>query len=84
LEKQLQREQTKRPIGTLSMSDIVADYQKRSGVAVRPVSAILRSSAMTHLRYRDQRGLIVGEAVVTLATSEYFFKRPVASLTMTR
>ena len=32
------------------MSDIVADYQKRSGVAVRPVSAILSSSATTHLR----------------------------------
>jgi hypothetical protein len=54
------------------MSDIVADYQKRSSVAVRPVSAILSSSATTHLRYRDQRGLIVGEAVVTLATPEYF------------
>jgi len=38
-------EQTKRPIETF-----VADYQKRSGVAVQPVSAILSSSATTHLR----------------------------------
>ena len=35
-------------------------------------------------RYRDVRGLIVGEAVVTLATPEYSFKLPLASLTRTR
>jgi hypothetical protein len=35
-------------------------------------------------RYRDLRGPIAGEAVVTLATPEYPFRLPVASLTRTR
>jgi len=35
-------------------------------------------------RYRDLRGPIGGEAVVTLATPEYPFGLPVASLTRTR
>ena len=35
-------------------------------------------------RYRALRGLIVGEAVVTLATPEYSFRFPLASATRTR
>ena len=35
-------------------------------------------------RYRDLRGPIAGEAVVTLATPEYPFRFPVASPTRTR
>ena len=35
-------------------------------------------------RYRALRGPIAGEAVVTLATPEYPFRLPVASLTRTR
>jgi hypothetical protein len=35
-------------------------------------------------RYRDLRGPIAGEAVVTLATPEYPFRLPVASPTSTR
>jgi hypothetical protein len=35
-------------------------------------------------RYRDLRGPIAGEAVVTLATPEYPFRLPVAPLTRTR
>ena len=35
-------------------------------------------------RYRDLRGPIAGEAVVTLATPEYPFRLPVASPTRTR
>lgn len=35
-------------------------------------------------RYRVMRGLIVGEAVVTLVTPEYSFRLPLASLTKTR
>ena len=35
-------------------------------------------------RYRGMRGTIVGEAVVPLATPEYFFTRPFASLTRMR
>ena len=34
-------------------------------------------------RYGAVRGLIVGEPVVTLATPEYFFRLPEASLTST-
>ena len=42
------------------------------------------SAAMFFDRYRDLRGPIAGEAVVTLATPEYPFGFPVASLTKTR
>jgi hypothetical protein len=45
-----------------------------SGV-LAAVAAILNSSATTSLCYRDLRGLIVGEAVVTLATPEYLAER---------
>ena len=62
----------------------VADYQKRSVVAVQQVPAILISFATTPLCYRGLRGSIVGEAVVTLATPEYSFRLPFASLTRTR
>jgi hypothetical protein len=62
----------------------VADYQKRSVVAVQQVPAILNSFAATSLCHRVLRGLIVGEAVVTLATPEYCFSLPFASLTRTR
>ena len=46
-------------------------YERRGCVSVGP-------------RYRDLRGPIAGEAVVTLATPEYPFRLPVASLTRTR
>ena len=61
----------------------------KSTTRVLFVSQTIRDALPNHRQrairgYRGVRGTIVGEAVITLATLEYLFARPFASLTRTR
>jgi hypothetical protein len=64
-------------------NELIATQRKRVGSLARS-SGGRRGCVSVGPRYRDLRGPIAGEAVVTLATPEYPFRLPVASLTRTR
>ena len=57
---------------------------RRSVVAVAYIGNGIAFNWFRSARYRGMRGTIVGEAVVPLATPEYFFTRPFASITRMR
>jgi hypothetical protein len=63
-----------------SVSDDLDDATNHPGA----LTAGLAFRWLRRSRYRDMRGTIVSEAVATLATPEYFFRLPLASLTRTR